>query len=118
MLVSLSNKRLLSCALSAATKRAFSGTSRGQADIIQSLYVQQLKAYKPSKTVVKAEIPETFPLPKPPAPPAFDKTELKFEASALAKDTDWPALENPIDNPENYNGKFTVGFVQITPTLN
>jgi hypothetical protein len=92
-------------ALMKRSVRCFSGSSGAQADLIQSLYVQQLKAYKPlPKSAVKAEIPETFSLPKAPAAPAFDKTELKFESSALAKDTEWPPLENHIDNPENFNG--------------
>ena len=91
--------------------RCFSASALGRADLIQSLYVQHLKAYKPlPKASIKTELPETFTLPKAPAAPVFDKTELTFESSALAKDADWPPLENPIDHPDNFNGAFFFFF--------
>lgn len=87
--------------------RSFSATQQARAsqDIIQSLYLAELRAYKPLKTTAKVDLPETFALPTPPAPPAFDKTAITAKAEeALAKASAWPALVDPIDDPENYNG--------------
>ena len=88
-----------------SSRRTFSVSPSPKADILQSLYLSQLKAYKPSKATAKTELPETFALPAAPPVPAFDKTEAVTAASSgKVEEEAWPALYDPIDDPNNYNG--------------
>lgn len=87
-----------------ASRRTFSVSPSLKADILQSLYLSQLKAYKPSKAAAKTDLPETFALPAAPPVPAFDKTEAVTASSGKVEEEAWPALYDPIDDPNNYNG--------------
>jgi hypothetical protein len=84
--------------------------SAASPDILQSLYLSTLKSYKAPKALAKAELPETFTLPSPPPVPAFDKTEVAASASGKLEEEAWPALYDPIDDPNNYNGVLLLLF--------
>jgi hypothetical protein len=65
--------------------------------------LQEIKQYKPS-VQEKIDLPTTFKAPAAPAKPEFDLTAEQVTEAELAEE-EWPALEDPIDNPELYNGK-------------
>jgi hypothetical protein len=78
-----------------------------RADIIGSLYLSEIKAYKPTTTADKSGLATTFSVPKPPAVPGLEGVGAVLKASeesALEEDA-WPALVDPIDDPANYNGE-------------
>jgi hypothetical protein len=72
------------------------------ADIITEMYLSEIKAYRPA-VQQKVDIPTTFKAPAPPAKPVLEMAPEVVTEAALAEEA-WPELENPIDNPNNYNG--------------
>jgi hypothetical protein len=86
-------------------KRTYS--SAKPQDFLQQLYLSEIRSYKPLKTTTKVDLPESFSLPTAPAAPAFDtKPITTASADAPVKDDVWPALVDPIDDPENYNDEW------------
>ncbi|RKF72595.1 putative atp synthase h mitochondrial precursor [Golovinomyces cichoracearum] len=97
-------------------KRSFIKPSAAlQDDLIQSLYIRELRAYKPPPTSMndsKGHV-QTFSPPKPPAKPeeteimnelsAYEASSVEIEgqaeAGSVAKDDDW--FEEEPDEKEN-----------------
>jgi hypothetical protein len=69
------------------------------ADFIQDLYLNELRAYKPSKaaSAEKADLVDKFILPTPPQAPALETVSAaEVDDSAAMQEEAWPALYNPI----------------------
>lgn len=85
------------------TKSRLFSTATGvaRADIIQNLYLNELRSFQKPKEVQKVDLPETFTHPAAPPKPAIDTgAHLATESAADAMaEEQWPALYNPIDDP-------------------
>ena len=57
-------------------------------------------------------MPTTFTAPAAPAPPTFDTgIEAAAEKAEVEDKSDaWPALVDPIDNPDLYNRLFRINY--------
>jgi hypothetical protein len=87
-------------------KRFLSSTALKR-NIIQELYLSELRAYKPSKVSTKVDLPETFQVPKAPEIPKLEKSVI-VESKEKIVAQEWPALVDPIDDPENYNDEWNI----------
>lgn len=86
-------------------------------NIMKNLYLQELKAYKPLKVSTKVDLPETFTTPKAPAVPVLEKLVLESKGEKAVETESWPALVDPIDDPENYNGIFELLKIKMNGIL-
>ncbi|KAJ3254860.1 putative cell survival pathways protein [Boothiomyces macroporosus] len=75
-----------------------------QADIITDTYLAELRAYKPEK-LAPIDLPSTFTPPAAPTKPELELAVAQKEEGEL-KEEEWPALVDPIDDPENYNDEY------------
>jgi hypothetical protein len=76
-------------------------------NIIQELYLTELRAYKPAKVVAKVDLPETFQVPKAPEIPQLVKS-VAVESKEKMEAQEWSAFVDPIDDPENYNDEWNI----------
>ncbi|KAI8810469.1 hypothetical protein BJ742DRAFT_800405 [Cladochytrium replicatum] len=90
--------------------RPLSTTSIVKADLIQELYLNEIRAYKPKPITEKVELPSKFSPPTPPAKPELEGAVVEASATSAVEESieeeQWPALYNPIDDPANYNTDF------------
>ncbi|KAJ3210130.1 hypothetical protein HDU67_005631 [Dinochytrium kinnereticum] len=89
--------------------RTFMAVSPLRKDLIQDLYLSEIRAYKPAATdaAVKVDLVDKFSLPTPPAKPEI---EASVSETAVVEDAieeeEWPPVYNPIDDPNNYNDEW------------
>ncbi len=62
----------------------------------------EIKQYTPA-VVEKIDLPTSFVAPPAPKKPELEVAQAQAVEGALAEE-EWPALVDPIDNPELYNG--------------
>ncbi|KAJ3282037.1 hypothetical protein HK104_011129 [Borealophlyctis nickersoniae] len=76
------------------------------ADIVQDLYIKELRQYKPTKDVAteKVDLPTTFTPPPPPPKPEIEAADAQVQATEedALEEEEWPPLYDPIDDPANY----------------
>lgn len=77
---------------------------RASSDQITQLYVNELRGYKASGVVESPGLQESFKMPVPPQQPAVEGLDFKEPDAKMLEEAQWPALKDPIDDPENYNG--------------
>ena len=89
-------------------KRLFSFSSRHyQQDLVQNLYLQEIRQYKPAKSSAKVDLPETFTFPTPPPVPVIEVQTSSTSAAGKAEVTasdEFAPLVDPIENSEHYCG--------------
>ncbi|KAJ3134114.1 hypothetical protein HK101_004387 [Irineochytrium annulatum] len=91
----------------AGVPRMFSIQQPLRADIIQDLYLKELRAYKPAPAAAneKVDLVDKFSTPTPPPKPEIDVSaaaEGGVEQPESLEEESWPPLYNAIDDPHNY----------------
>ncbi|KAJ3044221.1 hypothetical protein HDV00_002899 [Rhizophlyctis rosea] len=86
--------------------RGFAQTPLAKADVIENLYLNELRSFKPTAGADKVDLPQTFAPPTPPPKPELEQAVAQAadatDAVAETEAADWPPLYDPIDDPENY----------------
>ncbi|KAJ3285846.1 hypothetical protein HDU76_008079 [Blyttiomyces sp. JEL0837] len=89
--------------------RMISASVVARRDIIQDLYLKNLREYKPPKDTgaEKVDLVEKFTIPPaPPAPEIESGLEAAVGEDVALEEAAWPALVNPIDQHGNYNDEW------------
>ncbi|KAJ3107551.1 hypothetical protein HDU97_003856 [Phlyctochytrium planicorne] len=85
--------------------RSFMAAAPIRKDLVQDLYLNEIRAYRPPATdaTAKANLVEKFVLPTPPPVPEIEtaSSEGAIVEDAIAEE-EWPPLYNAIDDPHNY----------------
>ncbi|KAJ3112636.1 hypothetical protein HDU96_004358, partial [Phlyctochytrium bullatum] len=78
-------------------------------DIVQDLYLNELRAYRPPAVdaSAKANLVDKFTLPTPPPAPGIEASVSDAVVTEDAmEEEEWPPVYNPIEDPHNYNSEW------------
>ncbi|KAJ3208014.1 hypothetical protein HDU83_002248 [Entophlyctis luteolus] len=98
-----------SAALHLKAPRAFSVAAISRRDIIQEMYLNEIRNYKPPKdagSAAAASLVSSFATPVAPPAPQLELAQSDIVEEAADAEAEWPALKNIVDDTHTYNDEW------------